>query len=388
MTKKATFWSSLKFWLKDRWARVDILDETLGVKHRKNPAYYIGTFLYIGLVIQIIIGSILAMYYIPTVENAYRSVMYITNELQMNLFNMEIPIGYWLRGIHHYTAEAIIVLAMLRVFRFFFTADFKRPNELSWLLAIVFLLITTVFGFSGYVLVIDQVGYWATIIGTSFPTVLDYFPVIGQFNIGELIQFITRGGTVLNQNSFLRFYALHYTLPILVFFAIELFYYFRKKRRINAPVVSIVVFIAILLLLVQFLGVHTHDPATPEVPPDHILPDWYFLFVYYFLKIMDFVGGILFSVGILFFIALVPWIERNPYTQARKRPLWIGLGALGVTLFALLSYRSAVVTDAAIIRSDIPFIVLAYGVVIGVGIILQRKVYLNEAKKGRLVHQK
>ena len=81
MAKKKSIWSYLRFWLKDRWARVDILDESLYLAHRKNPAYYIGTYLYIGLFVQIVIGSILAIYYIPTVENAYRSVMYITNEL-------------------------------------------------------------------------------------------------------------------------------------------------------------------------------------------------------------------------------------------------------------------------------------------------------------------
>ncbi len=384
MAKKKTIWSYFRFWLKDRWARVDILDESLYQAHPKNPAYYIGTYLYIGLFIQIIIGSILAIYYIPTVENAYRSVMYITNDLKL----LGFPIGFWLRGIHKFTAEAIIVLAMLRVFRFFFTADFKKPNELSWLIAIFFLLLTTVFGFSGYVLVIDQLGFWATTIGTTFPTVIDYFPVIGSLNLGALIQFIMRGGTVLNQNSFLRFYALHYIAPLLVFFGIEMFYYFRKKRRINAPVFAIVVFFALILLLVQFVPMPAHGPATPDSPPDHILPDWYFLFVYYFLKIMDFVSGVLFSAGFLIFVALMPWIERNPFIQARKRIMWIALGALGVILFALLSYRSAMITDANILKGDVKYIVSAYALIIIVGNFIQRVVMMNEAKKGRLVHQK
>ncbi len=388
MTKRYTVWSKIRFWFRDRWSRVDILDESLYTSHKKNPSYYIGTFIYVGLVVQIIVGSILAIYYIPTVENAYRSVMYITNELKWTLFNMDIPIGFWLRGIHRYTAEAIIILAMLRVFRFFFTADFKKPNELSWLMAIFFLLLTTVFGFSGYVLIIDQVGYWATTIGTTFPTVIDYLPVIGEFNIGALIQFIARGGTVLNQNSFLRFYALHYALPVLVFFGIEVFYYFRKKRRINAPIISIVIFFVILLIITQVFGFHAKGPATPDQPPDHILPDWYFLFVYYFLKIMDFVSGIFFSVGFLAFVALMPWIERNPYLEARKRPLWIALGILGIIVFIVLSYRSYSITSTELIKGDVPYIFGIYGLVIIVGTIFQRKVYINEAKKARLVHQK
>ena len=103
---------------------------------------------------------------------------------------------------------------------------------------------------------------------------------------------------------------------------------------------------------------------------------------------MDFVSGVLFSLGFLVFVALMPWIEQNPFLQARKRPLWIALGALGVALFALLSYRSAIITDANILKGDIKYIVSAYAFVIIVGNLMQRKVMLNEAKKGRLVHQK
>ena len=212
MITKDSIWNKLTYWFRDRWRRVDIFDETLAPKNKRNPTYYIGSLLYISLIFQILIGAILAIYYVPTFDGAYKSITYITEKLLLFGF----PIGFWLRNLHRYLADAVIILAIVRVFRFYFTAEFKRPNELSWILSIIFLLFSTVFGFSGYVLPLDQRAYWATTIGTAFPLAIDQMPLIGNLRIGSLLSFIARGGPVLNQNTLTRFYALHYIFPLLI----------------------------------------------------------------------------------------------------------------------------------------------------------------------------
>lgn len=384
MAEKKSIWYKIAFWFKDRWRRVDLFDEKLIKAHKRNPAYYMGSILYISLIIQILIGGILAIYYVPTFEGAYKSVEYITTELKLFGF----PIGFWLRNLHRYLADAIIILAMLRVFRFYFTGEFKKPNELSWIIAIVFLLISTMFGFSGYVLPMDQRAYWATTIGTAFPLAIDDMPLIGNLRIGSLLSFIARGGTALNQNTLTRFYALHYILPLAIVLFVEAYYYFTRKKRINIPVLSIIIFVIIILALGQFFPATSEAPATPESPPEHILPDWYFLFTYYFLKILPLLLGILFNVGFIIFVALMPWIETNPYKEARKRPLWIALGVLGVALFGILSYRSLLISDTALLKKDVPYLILAYVLVILVGRFFQKRVYENERKKYELAKQK
>jgi len=397
MNGRTTIWQKISFWWKDRCRRLDIFDETLEPKHKKNPLYYMGSLMYITLVIQILVGSILATQYIPTIDSAYKSVTFITESWKWFGF----PIGLWLRGIHRYTADALIILAMLRFLRFYFTADYKKPNELSWINTIIFAIITTVFGFSGYVLPMDQRGYWPTTIGTSMPTAIDYIPFVGNLKLGSFIQFIARGGTVLNQNTFLRFYALHYILPILIWLAAEAYFYFSRKRRLNLPAIAVVVFSFLVLVLNYFIPAASEAPATPESPPEHILPDWYFLFVYYFLKIFpkinisaislsldSFAVWTFFLVFLLVFIVLMPWIERNPYKSAGKRPLWIALGVLGVIVFLITSYRSAVISDNVVLQKDTPYLIGAYALVIVVFGLWQRKVYKDEAKKGTMVHKK
>ena len=384
MIIKESIWSKLTYWFRDRWRRVDIFDETLAPNNKRNPAYYIGSLLYISLIIQILIGTILAIYYVPTFDGAYKSITYITEKLLLFGF----PIGFWLRNLHRYLADAVIILAIVRVFRFYFTADFKKPNELSWILSIIFLLFSTVFGFSGYVLPLDQRAYWATTIGTAFPLAIDQMPLIGNLRLGSLLSFIARGGPVLNQNTLTRFYALHYIFPLLIMIFVEFFFYFKRKKRINIPVLAIIIFAIIILFVGKIFPAVSEAPATPDNPPFHILPDWYFLFVYYLLKIMPLLIGILFNFGFIIFVALMPWIETNSYKQARKRPLWILLGALGILLFLILSYRSAKISDTVLLKTDIPYIILSYVIIILIGGFMQWRVKINERKKFKLVEQK
>lgn len=353
--------------------------------------------MYFCLIAQIVVGCILALYYIPTTADAYRSVQFITQQWKMFGF----PIGFWLRGFHRYSADGLIVLAMLRFLRFYFTADYKKPNEMSWFNTIIFAILTTVFGFSGYVLPMDQRAYWATAVGTTMPTAADYLPFIGNLKIGSFIQFIARGGTVINQNTISRFYALHYILPLLIIVLVEAYFYFTRKRRINVPAIATVVFAIILLSLNLIFPVASEAAATPDSPPAHILPDWYFLFVYYFLKIFpkisipaigftldSFAVWTFFLIALMIFLILMPWIERNRFKESRKRPLWVALGWLGVALFLVTSYRSAKISDNALLQRDTPYLLGAYVLVILLFGFWQRKVYANERKKGELVHKK
>jgi quinol-cytochrome oxidoreductase complex cytochrome b subunit len=383
MSVQASTWQKITYWFKNRFRNMDLFDETLQPKHPRNPAYWIGGMLYLGLLIQILLGSILAIYYIPSFEMAYRSV-----ESIMQLKFLGVSIGPWLRGFHRYLADTIIILAMLRVFRLYFAADHKKPHEFTWFWAVLFVVITTVFGFSGYILPLDQRAYWATTIGTTMPTFVDELPLLGNLYLGNFLQFIARGSVVICTNTITRFYALHYVLPVGIVILVESYYYFFRKKRINLPALGVIVLFAIIIVWQILEPAHSLAPADPSSPPEHILPDWYFLFVYYFLKIMNFLWGILFNIIFLVFVILMPYIERNHFKKPSKRPLWNSLLVLGYALFIILSWRAAIYSESEVLRADIPWIFGAYIVCILVFGWWQKKVDQNEKRKGELVHQK
>lgn len=383
MSVQENAWYRFTYWFRDRFRNMDLFDETLQPKHPKNPAYWIGGMMYLGLLIQIILGSFLAIYYVPSFEGAYRSV-----ESIMKIQLWGIPIGPWLRGLHRYLADTIIILAMLRVFRLFFAAEHKKPYEYTWFWAVIFVVITTIFGFSGYILPMDQRAYWATTIGTTMPTFVDEIPLLGNLQLGVFMQFISRGSVVICTNTITRFYALHYVLPVVIVLFVEAYYYFMRKRRINLPAVGIVLLFVIVIAWQLVEPAHSLAPADPSLPPEHILPDWYFLFVYYFLKIMNFLWGILFNVFFLIFVLLMPYIEKNHFRSPKKRPLWNSLLVLGYILFVILSWRAAIYSDSAPLRADVPWILISYIVfILGFGW-WQKKVDNREKQKGEVVHRK
>src|SRR4030065_1464157 len=56
--------------------------------------------------LQGITGILLTIYYVPTPDQAYESVEYITTQL---------PMGWFIRGLHHWGASAMVVLSVLHM---------------------------------------------------------------------------------------------------------------------------------------------------------------------------------------------------------------------------------------------------------------------------------
>ena len=69
----------------------------------------------------------LTMYYVPDVENAWKSVYYLQNE---------VAFGEIVRGMHHWGASLVIVMMFLHTLRVFFTGSYKKPRELNWIVGV------------------------------------------------------------------------------------------------------------------------------------------------------------------------------------------------------------------------------------------------------------
>ena len=146
---------------------------------------------------QGITGILLTLYYVPTPDHAYDSVQYITTQ---------VTAGWFIRGLHHWGASAMVVLAFLHMLRVIIYGAYKFPREVTWLTGVVLLLVVIGFGFTGYLLPWDQKAYWATTVGTSIAAT----PPI----IGDWILRIMRGGETLSAVTLARFFGVHvWVLP-------------------------------------------------------------------------------------------------------------------------------------------------------------------------------
>ena len=161
-------------------------------KHATNYIYCFGGIAFVLFIILAVTGILLAVYYQPTPDAAYQSVLNISTHVQF---------GWWIRSIHRWAAGGMVLLVFIHALRVFFTGAYKAPRELNWLTGVILLLITLGFGFTGYLLPWDQKAYWATKVGTD---IAGSVPVIGHFLLVTL-----RGGEQISAATLGRFFSLH-----------------------------------------------------------------------------------------------------------------------------------------------------------------------------------
>ena len=132
------------------------------------------------------------MAYSPSSQTAWESVYYIQNEMSG---------GWFLRGIHHYMAQAMNILLVLHLMQVSSMARTRRRAKLIFGSASSCLLLVLGLSLTGYLLPWDQKGYWATKVATNIAAIT---PVIGP-----ALQKVIIGGTDYGHHTLTRFFALH-----------------------------------------------------------------------------------------------------------------------------------------------------------------------------------
>jgi len=207
-------------WLDERTGWRNIW-ETLFL--RKIPkttwAYTLGSATLFVAINQIVTGILLSVFYVPSPQDAYDSVRYITDT---------VTLGWLIRGLHHWGASAMVVLAVLHMLRVIVYGAYKYPREVTWLTGIALLLIVIGFGFTGYLLPWDQKAFWATTVGTR---IIGVVPVIGDWLLRLL-----RGGPELSGVTLTRFFGVHvWVLPALLLVTLGIHLFLVFKIGISAP---------------------------------------------------------------------------------------------------------------------------------------------------------
>jgi hypothetical protein len=203
--RSATVWKSRSEWITITNRTTDWFDERYNIseplsKFLAKPVpkfaqkwwYCLGGITAFLFVIQGATGIMLAFYYKPTPEAAYSSIKFIENEVYF---------GSAIRSIHHWAANGMIIVCIAHMLRVFIMGAYKAPRELNWVSGVILLLLTLLFGFTGYLLPWDQTAFWATTVGSE---IAGSIPVIG-----DLALVFLRVGWDVTAVTLSRFYALH-----------------------------------------------------------------------------------------------------------------------------------------------------------------------------------
>ena len=314
--------------------------------------YVLGASLLAVFILQVVTGIFLTFYYVPTPDHAYDSVKYIQNEA---IF------GNIVRGLHHWCASFMVVLVVMHMLRVFAFGSYKKPREIIWITGLGLLLMVILFAFTGYLLPWDQKAYWATVVGTNVAATV---PVIGS-----LLVRLTRGGEELSALTLSRFFAVHtYILPwmLAIFAVIHVFlvekighagsYITEKKEadpffphQVYKDMIFLVVIVGVLFLLAIYAPSALESRADPSDSSYNPRPEWYFLFMFQLLKVfegpLEVVGTVVLPGIAGALLLLLPFIDKSPLRDPKKRPALMAAAGLALTGIIALTIAGARTPD-------------------------------------------
>lgn len=180
-------------WLEERFPIRKTVEALMHVEiPRSAHTYYLGGITLFVFGSQGVTGILLSLYYQPTPEAAYNSILYIMNQVNF---------GWLIRSVHAWGSNLMIIFCILHMLRVIIQGAYKRPREITWMIGMGLLFITLGFGFTGYLLPWDQRAYWATTVGTQLPEAVPF--------IGNLLRDFLRGGADVSALTLSRFLGVH-----------------------------------------------------------------------------------------------------------------------------------------------------------------------------------
>ena len=276
-------------WLDQRTGYKALVHEALfeNVPGGARWRYVWGSTLTFCFALQVITGLALWMSYSPGTQTAWESVYYIQHQ-QWG--------GWFLRGLHHFVAQAMTVLLVLHLMQIIIDGAYKAPREVNFWFGVGLLLLVLALSLTGYLLPWDQNGYWSTAVSTNL---VGMAPLIGQ-----PLQTLLVGGASYGHHTLTRFFALHAgVIPaLIVLFIVGHIYLFRKhglkpaeprtkpdegfwpEQILRDAVACLAVLAVVVFFVVREHGAPLGPPADPAEQFSAARPEWYFLFLFQLLK--------------------------------------------------------------------------------------------------------
>lgn len=335
---KAASYRSRFFGFLDQRLGLDALDYSVP-KHGNTLPYMLGGITFFSFVILILTGIYLLFYYDPNPATANASVRSI----------MADSLGSFVRSVHYWTAQAVVISVVLHMVRVFTTASYKRPRELNWVIGVLLLSVTFAFFFTGTILKYDE---------ESFQ---------GLAENKEISHFLGPLGLPLSPDlapnipMLARMYALHVAVLPLVIGVIVLGHLFyvhhfnisplpwkgkkkpEEKEEPKEPFTNhlkgLVMYGAVLFVVLAVLAVAFPAPLGPAPIvgiKDATLPLWPLLPL---TGIDDLIGLwwiIPATIVPVLFLLGVPFIDRKEELDPRRRKAIVLLFFLGVAVFLML----------------------------------------------------
>ncbi len=338
-----------------------------------------------AFLITLVTGVLLMFYYKPYPDVAYDSIKDI---------HFVVPTGRFMRNIHRWAANVMVVTVIAHMARVFYTASYRPPREFNWVVGMGLLVVTLGLSFTGYLLPWDQLAYWAITIGANIAQspreVTDALGITHWFDPGGLQKLLLLGSEDVGEEALIRFHLLHVMILPLALTALLAVHFWRVRkdgglarpadaeRRLGPPEASIfpvfteapqktyhlaavvrgrtpavgdgpehtlpamphlfyaeagvfMLTVAVCLVLSLVSDAPLKELANPAVPENPAKAPWYFLGIQELVSFSAFMGGIGIPAIVLLGLGLIPYLDR----ETEGTGDWFGgRGGLAVVLHA------------------------------------------------------
>nr|AGC54410.1 cytochrome b [Gynaephora menyuanensis] len=281
-----------------------------------NISYWwnFGSLLSLCLIIQILTGLFLTMYYIANIEMAFYSVNYICRNVNY---------GWLIRMLHTNSASFFFICIYMHIGRNIYYESFNL--KYTWMIGMIILFLLMATAFMGYVLPWGQMSFWGATVITNLLSAIPY--------LGKMLVNWIWGGFAVNNATLTRFYTLHFLFPFIILMMTFIHLLFLHQKGSNNPLglnsnydkipfhpfftfkdilgMIILSFMLIFLSLTNPYLLSDPDnfiPANPLITPPHIQPEWYFLFAYAILRsIPNKLGGVIALIMSILILIILPF---------------------------------------------------------------------------------
>jgi len=263
---------------------------------RLNPLYHTGTLTVLALLVLLVTGVYLTMFYQFGFVASYTAVA----RMETHFFNRLI------RALHRYAADSAIILAMLHGWRMFIQDRFRGPRWLAWITGIVLAVVVWLIGVTGYWLIWDE---RAQVLNQTFFNLLQTSSLGAAF----LVQFVVSEAAGSGWPFMLILFVMHLGLSVTV--GVLLYWHLKRLSRPKwlPPQHWILIAILALTLLALAFPVRMLPAINPTRRPLTVPIDLFYLF--YLPGALNLPAGVFWgtTLAVMVLAALAPgWQARQP----------------------------------------------------------------------------
>lgn len=264
------------------------------------------------LILQTLSGSVLTLFYLPQLNEAYASMQYLYNELGAVA---------WIRDTHRWAALFLMIAVTIHFIRSFLRKDYlNRDSKTLWLTGVLLYLPMLAFLFTGVILPWEWRGYWFM---EMVPNYVNEIPLIGPPLSDFLIDAFTLPRTLVVHICI---------LPAITLVLMGIHTFARVMKRAGGLTLYVIEhtpltlpFLLAIGVLAYALPIPSQDPAIIPMPLDgENLPtaEWFILIFYVpYLYVKGFLATLFgFYIPLIIFLALAmfPYFLRAATRKERK----------------------------------------------------------------------